>query len=201
MERFQQPIANEVTGVPLAGIKFYVQNYPSGTAAVIYGVNDNTSTPLVQPLTTQADGTFPFYAANGRYKIVSSPPGGQPIIADFLLEDLLFYDIAQFFIGKPTSSQVVLSLPMIHNFTFKVNMLSSRAAALVAATASTTFDIAKNGVNFGTMVFAGGSTAATFVAATPPAFTPGDILSVTAPASADATLSGIGITLGGQVNI
>jgi hypothetical protein len=87
MERFNDPITNEVTGVPLSGIKFYVQNYPSATAAVVYGVNDNTSTPLVQPLTTQANGTYPFYAADGHYQIISYPPGGQPIIADFILLD------------------------------------------------------------------------------------------------------------------
>ena len=111
MERFQESIANEVTGVPLAGIKFYVQNYPSGTAAVIYGVNDNTSTPLVQPLTTQADGTFPFYAANGHYMIVAYPPGGQPIIADFVLQDIIDLPSPQIDIGAQTAAAVPKTTP------------------------------------------------------------------------------------------
>lgn len=83
--------------------------------------------------------------------------------------------------------------------TFSVNLALSRASAGTAATASTTFNIAKNGTNFGTMVFAIGGTTASFVAATPPAFAAGDVLTVTGPASADATLANIGFILAGQV--
>ena len=109
------------------------------------------------------------------------------------------YDIAGFISGVPTNSQVILRLPMIRAMTFSVNLALSRASAGTAATASTTFNIAKNGTNFGTMVFAIGGTTASFVAATPPAFAAGDVLTVTGPASADATLANIGFILAGQV--
>ena len=109
------------------------------------------------------------------------------------------YDIAGFISGVPANSQVILRLPMIRAVTFDVNLALSRASAGTAATASTTFNIAKNGTNFGTMVFAIGGTTASFVAATPPAFAAGDVLTVTGPASADATLANIGFILAGRV--
>lgn len=109
------------------------------------------------------------------------------------------YDIAGFLALKPANSQIMLRLPMIRAISFGVNMLGSIGGAAVAATASTTFTIAKNGVNFGTMGYAIGATVPTFTAATPPTFAIGDILMVTAPASADATLSDVGFILSGAM--
>jgi len=88
MQKFDEPLVNQLTGLPLAGISVTIQNYPSGATATIYGSNDVSSTPLTQPLTSQADGTFPFYAADGHYQIVATPPGGQPVVTDFLMQDI-----------------------------------------------------------------------------------------------------------------
>ena len=108
------------------------------------------------------------------------------------------YDIAGYTSGAPTASQIVLRLPMVRQVVFDLNMAGSKGSASVAATASTTYNIAKNGVNFATMVFAIGGTSASFVAAAVTTLAIGDILSVTAPASPDATLANVGFILAGN---
>ena len=109
------------------------------------------------------------------------------------------YDISQYFKGKPTSSQEILRFVLARTTMFNVDMLPSVGKSRIAATASTTFDIARNGVNFGTMIFAASGTVPTFVATTPPVFSAGDILTVTAPASADATLEDIAFVISGYL--
>lgn len=126
--------------------------------------------------------------------------GSLVVPANITVVDIpFFYDIAGFISGKPTNSQVLLRLPMIRAVTFDVNLTLSSASAGTGASESTTFNIAKNGTDFGTMVFANGATTATFVAAVPPAFAIGDVLTVTAPASANSTLADIGFILAGQL--
>lgn len=72
------------------------------------------------------------------------------------------------------------------------------ANAGVAATGSTTFTIADNGTTIGTIVFsASGTTGAVTITGTPYALAAGHVLTVTGPASADATLANFGFTLGG----
>lgn len=127
--------------------------------------------------------------------------GGSLVVAAnvSILDIPFFYDIAGFISGVPANSQVILRLPMIREISFGVDLALSKASAGTAASESTTFNIAKNGTNFGTMVFATGATTASFVAATPTAFIIGDVLTVTGPASANATLANIGFILAGQV--
>lgn len=107
--------------------------------------------------------------------------------------------VSQSGVHSLTSDVEVLRLPMIRTVNFDIDMFGSRASARVAATASTTFNIARNGTNFATMVFAVGGTTATFVAATPPTFVATDILTVTSPVIPDATLEDIGFILAGNI--
>lgn len=109
------------------------------------------------------------------------------------------YDISGFLSGKPTNGEIVLRLPMVRAVTLDVNFAGSRGSASVAATASTTYVIAQNGTTIGTMVFALGATTASFVAAAAVTLADGDILSVTAPATADATLANVGFILVGNI--
>jgi hypothetical protein len=67
----------------------------------------------------------------------------------------------------------------------------------VAATAPTDIDIKVNGVSKGTVRFAAAATTATFLFATQVVLAAGDALTLIAPASADATLANIAITLAG----
>lgn len=109
------------------------------------------------------------------------------------------YDIAGFASGVSTNSLILLRLPMVRQVTLDVNFAGSKGSASVAATASTTYVIAQNGTTIGTMVFALGGTSASFVAAAAITLADGDILSVTAPATADATLANVGFILAGNI--
>jgi hypothetical protein len=81
----------------------------------------------------------------------------------------------------------------------KVDLAGSYASAEVAATAQTDFDIRVDGVSSATMRFVAATTSATLIAASETILEPGDVLSVVAPATPDATLAGIGITLAGTL--
>lgn len=106
------------------------------------------------------------------------------------------YDVGGSYLGSPGSSLVILRFPIPRSVQFPTNLAGSYGVAGTAATSTTTFTVAKNGTGFGTMVFAGSATTATFTG-TQTTFVAGDILTLVAPASADATLADIGFAFAG----
>ncbi len=107
------------------------------------------------------------------------------------------YDIGCNVAGIPAANAVLLRYPMPRAVGFPVGMTNSRAIANTAATASTTFSLKKNGTLFGTFVFAAAASSATFTAVAAMSFSPGDVLTVVAPATADTTLADIALVLAG----
>jgi hypothetical protein len=107
------------------------------------------------------------------------------------------YDIGAQIATAPTASLVMLRYKFPRAVTFPASLTNSQGTAGTAATAQTDFDILKNGVSFATMRFAAAGTSATFIAASPSSFIAGDILTVIAPASPDATLAGVSFVLAG----
>jgi len=103
--------------------------------------------------------------------------------------------------GAYGSSQVIHREVVAVRARFRANMVGSRAILAAAATAQTDFAVAVNGVGVGTIRFAISGTVATFVGSFSSAWdvVPGDIITVTAPASADATASGLAFTLKGHL--
>ena len=81
----------------------------------------------------------------------------------------------------------------------KVDLEGSQAVAGAAATAQTDFDIQRNGTSFATMRFAAGADTASFIAASETVLEPGDVLSVVAPATPDATLADVAFSLAGTL--
>lgn len=106
-------------------------------------------------------------------------------------------DLGCFVPGVGTNNQILLSLALNRAITFPAGATLSHAIATIAATGSTTFTFKKNGSSFATAVFAGSGTTATFTQASDAVFVAGDILEIDGPATADATLANIGITLAG----
>lgn len=96
MQKYRDTVTDR-NGNALQGISVLVQNYPALTTATIY--SDDGITPVANPMTTDAYGTFQFYAADGRYSITISgsnvtttvvndvpllddPEDGSPIVID-----------------------------------------------------------------------------------------------------------------------
>jgi hypothetical protein len=104
------------------------------------------------------------------------------------------YDMGISIPGTPTASQVICTYPMPRSVTFPAGMGSSRAAAGTAATGSTVFSLKKDDVEFATCTFAASATTGTF-SGDLSAFAAGEVFTLVAPASPDATLADIGFAL------
>jgi hypothetical protein len=79
--------------------------------------------------------------------------------------------------------------------TYNAVAATSQCDLMTAATASTAFTFADGGTNFGTVVFAVSGTTGTFTISSDKAVSSGDKITVTAPATADATAAGLNCSL------
>jgi hypothetical protein len=142
--------------------------------------------------------------ASGAPGLVPSTGGGT---TNFLRADCTFapppvsdkpYDIAIFYPGAPPNNAIVRKA-FTRAVTCVAGLTNSVGNASVAATASATINInqivAGTPTLRGTAVFAMGATTATFAAASPITFAAGDDVEFHFPASSDATLANVAITL------
>jgi hypothetical protein len=97
--------------------------------------------------------------------------------------------------GAPGASETVLRAVLARRTRFATDFATSRGHAGIAATAQADFDVRRNGTSIGTVRFPAGSATATFIAASAVTCEPGDRLTVVAPATPDATLADIAVTL------
>lgn len=87
MQKYQDNVQNR-NGDAVVGASVEVLTYPGGALATIY--SDNGVTPATNPLTTDSNGAFSFYAADGRYSLEISGRGIQPhTITDISLAEEL----------------------------------------------------------------------------------------------------------------
>lgn len=100
--------------------------------------------------------------------------------------------LSSFCSGKPSASEVVGS--GIAPYAITLSQANSSAIAQVAATASTVFTLKRNGTTIGTITFAAAATAGS-ISLSSTAVTLGQVVTVHAPASADATLADIAFLL------
>lgn len=107
------------------------------------------------------------------------------------------YDIGSQLSGAPTASLVMMRYKFPRAVTFPAGLTNSQGVAGTAATAQTDFDIRVNNVSVGTMRFAAAATSATFIMASQQSLAAGDVLTVIAPATPDATLAGVSLVLAG----
>ena len=105
------------------------------------------------------------------------------------------YDIGGFSQGKPDASSSLFRLVAPRAFSLPQNLTGSIAKSGTAATGSTIFTLKKNGTQIGTMTFAASGSTATFSFASAVSVAIGDIIDMVAPATQDATLSDISVTL------
>jgi hypothetical protein len=124
-----------------------VYTYEAGTTTDKATFTDSTgATPNANPIILDSKGECDLWTA-GLYKINVTQSDdvqitGYPV--DNIGAGQSSYDVAGFLSGVPANSQILLYLPMVRQVTFEVNFAGSEGAGSIAATASTTFTIAKN---------------------------------------------------------
>jgi hypothetical protein len=101
--------------------------------------------------------------------------------------------------GKPSAGEIIEAHLFVDPITFPAGLASSRAKSRVAATASSVFSIQKNGGQVGTVTFGIDSSTGTFAFASQVDMVAGDQMDIVCPNPADATLSGIKITIRGTI--
>jgi hypothetical protein len=99
------------------------------------------------------------------------------------------YDIGTQILGKPDASAVVARFIAPRAFEIPQGMAGSIGRAGVNSTGAVVLSVRKNGVEFGTVTFAAGQANGTFAANAKASFAIGDIFTVVAPATADATFA------------
>jgi hypothetical protein len=108
------------------------------------------------------------------------------------------YDIGFFAADVMTDAEIIARFVAVRAFTVPVSATGSQAKAETASTGDVSFELQKNGVAFGTVRFNASATGA-FTVASATSFAIGDVLKLVAPATADATLADVGISLKTQL--
>ena len=127
----------------------------------------------------------------GAEDLYVSKNGNSPVVRVTDIQNWTFNQpigpLSEFFSGKPTASQVVYGYIAPNFMRLPKNLPLSQIKVTVAATASTVLTINKNGSSIGSATIAASGTSATFTFANDVTFVAGDVLSIVAPGSADAT--------------
>lgn len=129
MEKFQDVVIDPA-GNALAGVSVLVKDFGTTNNSTIY--SDNAKTPLANPLTTDANGHFFFYAEQGRYSLDLSGGGiTAKTVSDLWVDDVIYARLASpAFTGKPTAPTPVSTdnSKQIATTEFTAGLLSAHAA-------------------------------------------------------------------------
>ena len=170
-------------------------NSYSGKGSKIVRVNAGaTALEFVDPtFLALTDTPSSFSGAGSKLVKVNSGATALEFVAVPALPYLLSFDAP----GAPTASMIVFHHVFTQAVTFVASLTDSYVKAGTAATAQTDFDLKKNGSSIGTVRFAAAGTTASYVSISSSSWVAGDILTLVAPASPDATIADIWGTLVG----
>ena len=170
-------------------------NSYSGQATKIVRVNAGaTALEFVDPtFLALTDTPSSFTGAGSKLVKVNSGATALEFVAVPALPYLLSFDAP----GVPTASMIVFHHVFTQAVSFVASLTDSYVKAGTAATAQTDFDLKKNGSSIGTVRFAAAGTTATYVSISASSWAAGDILTLIAPATPDATIADIWGTLVG----
>lgn len=100
---------------------------------------------------------------------------------------------------EPAASAVLLRHHVTRAFSLPAGLTGSRGSSGVAATGSAAVSVKKNGVEVGTATWSAAGATATLAMASLTSFAVDDILTLVAPAVADATLADVSLSLVGDL--
>jgi hypothetical protein len=101
--------------------------------------------------------------------------------------------------GVTTASEILFRHEFTAAATVPAALAGSQGSAGTAATASTVLTLKKNATSIGTATWAAAGTEPTLAAASATSFAIGDVLSITGPATPDATLANISLSIVGAL--
>ena len=105
------------------------------------------------------------------------------------------YEIGISITGIMNNSEMLLQYVLPVGISIPSGATGSYAIANIAATASTTVQINKNGSSIGSINWGASSTTGTYTFTSAVTFAAGDVLQLVAPSTADTTLANVGITI------
>jgi hypothetical protein len=108
--------------------------------------------------------------------------------------------IAVYVEGQPTSGEKLMVYTSVDTFILPAGLTTSRASCQASGAGAISYNLFKNGSSIGTVNFAAAAVVATFAFSADVQFVPGDVLTLTGPASPSATQSGIAVTIVGLIN-
>lgn len=112
------------------------------------------------------------------------------------------YDVGTATSGMPASGAVLLTFEAVRSFNFPKDFAGSVASSASNATNTTVFTVSQNGTAIGSFSFAAGANSATFATTSAAmGIAAGDVITVTAPNTPDASLSDLRITLAGNLQV
>ncbi len=171
----------------------------TGTVAASNGGTGITTAPAVGELLV-GDGTnydlLPA-GADGTYLVNSG--AGNLTWATIPAPPVIPYDVAGAIVDKPTSGDTIFRFVATRAFTLSATGSNHVFKALIPATGSATFTVYRNADVVGTATFGAGDNTATLASVANNVISVGDLLTVDAPLSQDATLADVFFTLTGSV--
>lgn len=123
---------------------------------------------------------------------VPYPSGGPDPSLNSVYQAVIYFPALQ-----SAATQEFFRMAAENTLTFPGNLSGSGGSAKTTATSSTTFALNKNGSQVGTIVWGSGASTPTFTTTSGAAvtFSPGDVMTITGPATPDATLANWSLTL------
>lgn len=189
---------------------------PSATSGTVVGF-DGTTGKLIQQLTAAevtvhvstmtGDG-----GSGGARGLVPAPATGDAAAGKFLKADGTWaiptgsggsggdtVEISMFASGLLTASELLLRYEFTAPATIPAGLVASQGSSGVAATGTTALTLKKNGTSFGTATWAAAGTEPTLAAVSTTNFIIGDVMTITAPVTPDATIADVSLSIVGTL--
>lgn len=153
----------------------------------VYDAADNVIIPDEITITDSNTVTVTLnQAITGKAVILGGDSNGGASVAPSVL-----YDIGGSTFQVPDNGAVLQRFMAVRDYRMPTSLTGSFASSAVATTGAAAYPIKKNGVSIGTIDYAAAATAGTFTFVADVDFAAGDVLTVEAPATADATHDGL----------